>query len=245
MQLWPTAPTRERVARGDLARRPFPYARPRATRHAPSPRDFRRPPQPRTRRSGRRAAGHHPCSGDPFPRTDQPTRQRPGPRQLHPYRADPLGLHRAPAAVHRTCSPFRFGAGRTLASGTPGALTRVVPDNYRRDGMSLTGTLGRKWPTRRLQRSNEGARRGGRRAAKALSQLPAEEYEPVGDAIRALVSDPPPQGWKKLVGRDGWRTPIGRRCLQLGGRPARMRGTADDAGGTYRRSSKIRTRRIE
>ena len=49
-----------------------------------------------------------------------------------------------------------------------------------------------------------------RRAARALSKLPEKDYRHVRDAIRALGEDPRPPGCKKLVGRDGWRTRVGR-----------------------------------
>jgi mRNA interferase RelE/StbE len=44
-----------------------------------------------------------------------------------------------------------------------------------------------------------------RRAQKALSDLPAGDYERVRDAIASLKLNPRPIGCKKLVGRDGWR----------------------------------------
>ena len=49
-----------------------------------------------------------------------------------------------------------------------------------------------------------------RRAAKALSKLPQQDYPRVRDAIRSLASDPRPAGCKKLTGRDGWRLRVGR-----------------------------------
>ena len=49
-----------------------------------------------------------------------------------------------------------------------------------------------------------------RRAAKALSKLPQQDYPRVRDAIRSLASEPRPPGCKKLTGRDGWRLRIGR-----------------------------------
>lgn len=49
-----------------------------------------------------------------------------------------------------------------------------------------------------------------RRAAKALSKLPQQDYERVRDAIRDLGITPRPAGCKKLVGRDGWRIKVGR-----------------------------------
>ena len=49
-----------------------------------------------------------------------------------------------------------------------------------------------------------------RHAAKALSKLPARDYERVRDAIAALGGDPRPSGCRKLVGREGWRIRVGR-----------------------------------
>lgn len=49
-----------------------------------------------------------------------------------------------------------------------------------------------------------------RRAQKALSRLPRQDYERVRDAIRALSEEPRPAGCKKLTGREGWRIRIGQ-----------------------------------
>lgn len=48
-----------------------------------------------------------------------------------------------------------------------------------------------------------------RRAQKELSQLPADDYERVRDAIGALACDPRPPGCLKLTGREGWRIRAG------------------------------------
>lgn len=48
-----------------------------------------------------------------------------------------------------------------------------------------------------------------RRAQRELSQLPAEYYEGVRDAIADLTNAPRPPGCHKLAGRDGWRIRIG------------------------------------
>ncbi len=48
-----------------------------------------------------------------------------------------------------------------------------------------------------------------RRAQKELAQLPAEAYERVRGAIRALGNDPRPTGCLKLSGREGWRIRVG------------------------------------
>ena len=49
-----------------------------------------------------------------------------------------------------------------------------------------------------------------RRAQKALSRLPRQDYERVRDAIASLADVPRPPGCKKLTGREGWRIRIGR-----------------------------------
>jgi mRNA interferase RelE/StbE len=46
-------------------------------------------------------------------------------------------------------------------------------------------------------------------AAKALANLPSEDYQKVRDAIRGLATNPRPQGCLKLTGREGWRIRIG------------------------------------
>lgn len=48
-----------------------------------------------------------------------------------------------------------------------------------------------------------------RRAQKALSRLPTQDYERVRDAIASLANNPRPPGCKKLTGREGWRIRIG------------------------------------
>jgi mRNA interferase RelE/StbE len=47
-----------------------------------------------------------------------------------------------------------------------------------------------------------------RRAQKELAGLPQEPYVHVRDAIRELAEEPRPNGSKKLVGRNGWRTRV-------------------------------------
>ncbi len=44
-----------------------------------------------------------------------------------------------------------------------------------------------------------------RRAQKELAKLPKADYERVRDAVVALAENPRPTGYKKLVGREGWR----------------------------------------
>jgi mRNA interferase RelE/StbE len=45
--------------------------------------------------------------------------------------------------------------------------------------------------------------------AKALANLPSEDYQRVRDTIRELAANPRPQGCLKLTGRNGWRIRIG------------------------------------
>jgi mRNA interferase RelE/StbE len=44
-----------------------------------------------------------------------------------------------------------------------------------------------------------------RRAQKELANLPKADYERVRDAVAALAENPRPAGYKKLIGREGWR----------------------------------------
>ncbi len=54
-----------------------------------------------------------------------------------------------------------------------------------------------------------------RRARKELADLPKVDYERMRDAIAALAENPRPTGCKKLVGREGWRTSVGRLSRYL------------------------------
>lgn len=47
------------------------------------------------------------------------------------------------------------------------------------------------------------------RAQRQLAKLPAEVYEHVRDALRALAEEPRPHGCLKLTGREGWRIRVG------------------------------------
>ncbi|MEN3000905.1 MAG: type II toxin-antitoxin system RelE/ParE family toxin [Armatimonadota bacterium] len=47
------------------------------------------------------------------------------------------------------------------------------------------------------------------RAQRQLAKLPAEVYERVRDALRALAEEPRPHGCLKLTGREGWRIRVG------------------------------------
>jgi len=47
------------------------------------------------------------------------------------------------------------------------------------------------------------------RAQKELAQLPAESYDRVRDAIRALAQVQRPHGCLKLTAREGWRVRVG------------------------------------
>lgn len=53
-----------------------------------------------------------------------------------------------------------------------------------------------------------------RRAAKALANLPTENYQKVRDSIRKLAVDPRPQGCLKLTGREGHRATISIPALE-------------------------------
>ena len=44
-----------------------------------------------------------------------------------------------------------------------------------------------------------------RRAQKALSRLPQNDFNSLCDEIRSLSDNPHPHGSKKLTGRSGWR----------------------------------------
>ena len=48
-----------------------------------------------------------------------------------------------------------------------------------------------------------------RRARKALTQLPDEDYQRVQRAIRGLATAPRPVGSKKLKEREAWRLRVG------------------------------------
>jgi mRNA interferase RelE/StbE len=48
-----------------------------------------------------------------------------------------------------------------------------------------------------------------RRAQKELQRLPAEDYERVREAMRALAHNPRPAGCLALTGRAGWRIRVG------------------------------------
>lgn len=48
-----------------------------------------------------------------------------------------------------------------------------------------------------------------RRAQKELSELPAEAFLRVNEAIRNLADEPRPAGCRKLSAREGWRIRVG------------------------------------
>ncbi len=48
-----------------------------------------------------------------------------------------------------------------------------------------------------------------RRAQKELGSLPLSDYERLKQAILKLAENPRPAGYKKLVGREGWRIRVG------------------------------------